>query len=180
MNMKALLIIDMQKISFTPETPRYDAENVIKRINRLSGCFREKGNKVIHIQHDGTKDDFCMPGTEEWEIIDEINVEPNDIRINKFANDSFYKSELSDFLQKHEINDLVITGCATDFCVDSTIKSALTKEYKITVIADGHTTADRPNLKAKQVIDHYNWIWNDMIPVADKINIVKFEDYEIE
>jgi hypothetical protein len=31
--MKAILIIDMQMGLFKPETPRYDAEGVVQRIN---------------------------------------------------------------------------------------------------------------------------------------------------
>jgi len=54
--MKALLIIDMQKISFTPDTPRLGAEGVIERINRLSDYFRNSGDLVIFIQHDGTEE----------------------------------------------------------------------------------------------------------------------------
>jgi nicotinamidase-related amidase len=175
--MKALLIIDMQKISFTPETPRFDSEEVVKRINSLSKKFRENNDTVIHIQHDGTKDGFCIPNTEEWEIIDLIDVNENDILVGKIANDCFYKSELNNILQKNNVEDLIITGCTTDFCVDSTVKSAFTKDYKLTVISDAHTTADRPNIKANLVIDHYNWIWKEMIPVNGTIKVVSTEKY---
>jgi nicotinamidase-related amidase len=175
--MKALLIIDMQKISFTPETPRFDSEEVVKRINSLSKNFRENNDTVIHMQHDGTKDGFCIPNTEEWEIIDSINVKKNDIIIGKIANDCFYKSELNNILQKNNIEELIITGCATDFCVDSTVKSAITNEYIVIVISDGHTTADRPNIKANLVIDHYNWIWKEMIPIKETIKVISTEKY---
>lgn len=175
--MKALLVIDMQKISFTPETPRYDEENVVSKINALSTKYRENKDLVIHIQHDGTKDGFCIPNTTEWEIIDSIQVEESDILVGKTANDCFYKSRLNEILKENNIEELVITGCATDFCVDSTIKSAFTHDYKITVISDAHTTADRPDLKAKQVIDHYNWIWKEMIPINGTIKVVPFEEF---
>ena len=51
---KALLVIDMQKGSFTQETPRYDTEGVVKRINSLSSIFRKRNFPVIFVQHDGT------------------------------------------------------------------------------------------------------------------------------
>ena len=165
--MTALLIIDMQKISFTPETPRFDTKGVVNKINSLTDQFRKKGESVIFIQHDGTKDGFCKPNTIEWEILDEINVDKNDIIVSKIANDSFYQSMLKQILQQEKIDKLVITGCATDFCVDSMIKSALTNEYKVTVIADAHTTGDRPHLKAEKVIEHYNWMWDEMIPINE-------------
>jgi nicotinamidase-related amidase len=175
--MKALLIIDMQCVSFTPATPRYDAENVIKRINTLSEIFRENGDTVIFIQHDGSKENYCLPGTEEWKILPELNRLPEDVVIAKLANDSFYRTNLHQFLQDKHIDELVITGCATDFCVDSTVKSALTHDYNLTIIADAHTTADRPHLPAPKIIEHYIWIWENLIHTDGTIRIVKAEEY---
>lgn len=172
---RALLIIDMQKGSFTPETPRYDTMGIIKRINQLAQQFRNTGAPVIFIQHDGTFMNEFIPNTTEWEILDALKTYSKDIFINKYANDVFYKSELQDILDKLKINELVITGCATDFCVESTIQSALTKEYHIIVVEDGHTTGDRPNLSAKQVVDHYNWVWQNMIPTQGTIRVKPFD-----
>ncbi len=169
---KALLIIDMQKGSFTPATPRYDTKGVVKRINLLSQHFRKSGNKVIVIQHDGTSNNEFIPGTEQWKVLDELNLQPNDIYINKYINDSFYKSELGQTLESLNINELYITGCATDFCVESTLQSAIQKDYKVAVVSDAHTTADRPNLSAKQVIDHYNWVWQNMIPTNNEVIVL--------
>jgi nicotinamidase-related amidase len=130
---------------------------------------------VIYIQHDGTGTGEFEKNTEDWENLDELIVELNDIRIDKYANDVFYKSELQLKLTELEINELFITGCATDFCVESTIQSALTKDYNITVVEDGHTTGERPHLKAEKVIEHYNWVWQNMIPTKGQIKVVKTE-----
>jgi nicotinamidase-related amidase len=175
--MKALLIIDMQNTLFTPATPRFDADNVIKRINTLSDKFRINGDQVIFIQHDGTKEGYCFPGTEEWEILPSLNIISGDIIIPKTANDSFYNTTLRKVLSNSGIDELVITGCATDFCVDSTIKSALTSDFSITVIKDGHTTADRPHLKAQQIIEHYNWIWSEMIQTNGGIRVIDSRNF---
>lgn len=177
--MKALLIIDMQKVSFTPKTPRFDAENVIARINNLSELFRTKGLPVIFIQHNGRKQNYCTPGSKEWEILDELDRKPNDVVISKQANDSFYQTQLHHFLQMNRIDELVITGCATDFCVDATIKSALVNDYNLTIISDAHTTADRPYLQASKVIDYFNWIWADLIPTEGKIRLVKSDEFKL-
>ena len=175
--MKALLIIDMQKTSFNPETPRYDSDRVIERINKLSRQFRQNGDKVIFIQHDGSKQNFCKPDTEEWEILSSIEINTTDIFISKTANDSFYNSTLEDNLIKLDVDNVVITGCATDFCVDSTVKSALTKDFNVIVISNGHTTADRPIMTAKQIIEHYNWIWKKMTPTKSRIELVDSDEY---
>ncbi len=175
--MKALLVIDMQKISFTPRTPRFDAASVVKRINVLSDCFRASGDPVIFIQHDGTKEGICIPETEEWELLDSLKVASGDWKVPKSANDAFYKTDLKARLMPLGIDELVITGCATDFCVDATVKSALVQDFNITVIADGHTTADRPYVEAKHVIAYYNWIWREMTPTQGRIEVTMLEDY---
>ena len=170
-NRKALLVIDMQKGSFTPKTPRFDTYGVIKRINELSTLFRELNYPVIYIQHDGTGTGAFEKNATDWENLDDLKVESTDIRIDKYANDVFYKSELHSKLNELKVSELFMTGCATDFCVESTIQSALTKDYNITVVKDGHTTGDRPHLKAEQVIEHYNWVWQNMIPTNRQIKV---------
>lgn len=170
---RALLVIDMQKGSFTTQTPRFDTDGVVKRINTLAASFRETDNPVIFIQHDGTGSGEFEKGSEDWENLEALTVKPTDILIDKYVNDVFYKSSLQSKLSLLDVNELFITGCATDFCVASTIQSALIKNYNITVVEDGHTTADRPNLKANQVIEHYNWVWQNMIPTEGSLTVLK-------
>ena len=173
---KALLIIDMQKGSFTPATPRYDTEGVINRINQLSDFFRKNGDQVIFMRHDGTKEGDYIPGTDPWQILSEINQQSGDIYIEKTINDSFYRSKLQTSLLNLWINELYFVGCATDFCFDATVKAALSKNHKVTVVSDGHTTADRPFVNAKTLIDHYNWLWSELSPAAFPISVITCQD----
>lgn len=113
-----------------------------------------------------------VPFTTEWELLDDLEIDPNDVHIDKYANDVFYCSELQKKLDLLAVTELVITGCATDFCVESTIQSAVSKDYNVTIIEDGHTTGNRPSLRAHQVIDHYNWVWKNMIPTKGKIEVL--------
>ena len=176
-NKKALLVIDMQKGSFTEATPRHNTEGVVQIINSLAAIFRAKSWPVLFIQHDGRAMNEFVPFTTEWELLDNLQIDTGDIRIDKYANDVFYRSELGQKLDLLAVNELVITGCATDFCVESTIQSAISKDYNITVIEDGHTTGNRPNLKASQVIDHYNWVWKNMIPTEGKIEVLPYHRF---
>ena len=168
---KALLIIDMQKGSFTPETPRFDTTGVVERINALAETFRARRLPVVFIQHTGTKMNEFLPNTEEWELLDDLQVAPTDLVIEKSANDSFYASNLQKRLSEHGATELVMTGCATDFCVESTIQSALAKDYHVTIAKDGHTTGARPHMEAERVIEHYNWVWRNMIPTRGEVTV---------
>jgi nicotinamidase-related amidase len=170
--LKALLIIDMQMGSFKPETPRYDADGVVERINSLSDYFRQNGDKVIFIQHDGTKENSYIPGTSDWNILPTLVRQTDDIIISKTANDSFYNTDLETVLKKIDITDLFITGCATDFCVNATVHSALIKNYNVFVVKDCHTTANRPHLSAEKVIQYHNWLWENMTPTNGIIKLI--------
>jgi len=167
----------MQVGSFKPYTFRYDTLGVVNRINSLASFFRSNADQIIFIQHDGTKENVFLPNTEDWQILPEINIHPTDTFISKTANDAFYHTDLHSFLTKNNITELFITGCATDFCVDTTIKSAIARDYQVTVIEDGHTTADRPHITAIQAIQHYNWLWADMTPTVHKIKVRKTADF---
>lgn len=177
-NRKVLLVIDMQKGSFTSKTPRFDTDGVIKRINELAKVFRKMELPVIYIQHDGTGTGEFEKNTLEWELLDSLIIDTNAVFIDKYANDVFYNSELQLKLTELNATELVITGCATDFCVESTIQSALSKDYNITVVSDGHTTGERPHLKAEKVIEHYNWVWKNMIPTKGNIKVKNFQEIE--
>ncbi len=174
--MKALLIIDMQIGSLFGEIPRFDSKSVIQRIDALAHFFRSQGDTVIFVQHDGTRENFLLHGTSDWDITPDIHQEKNDIYIEKTANDSFYRTELENRLNSYGINDLYIAGCATDFCVNATILAALVKDFNITVVGDCHTTADRPNFKAEQLIDFHNWLWANLTPTNGRIEVKKLKD----
>ncbi|MCF0063376.1 cysteine hydrolase [Dyadobacter chenwenxiniae] len=172
---KCLLIIDMQNGSFTAESKRYDPEGIVKRINELSAQFRANDLPVIFIQHNGTRLNEYIPDTHEWQILSDLHVGPTDLIIEKEAHDSFYNTALESRLSELNVTELVITGSATDFCVESTVQAALSKDYNIIVVEDGHTAGDRPHLAAEQIVRHYNWIWGNMIPTEGKIEVIKSE-----
>jgi nicotinamidase-related amidase len=170
--MIALLIIDMQKGMFTKEMPRYDSEHTIERINQIVEKIREKNGHVIFIQHDGNASEGYEPYSDGWELIQEIPRDEHDVIIHKTSCDAFYNSKLDKYLHEHSIKTIIITGCATDYCVDTTIRVATSKDYSIIVPNDGHTTADRPFLKAEDVIRHHNWIWENLILPRKNLKVI--------
>ena len=163
----------MQKGSFTPATPRFAAQEVVQRINALAEVFRATNAPVIFIQHDGTREGAFVPGAQDWELLDELEIKSSDMVWAKTANDSFYQSGLQQKLTELGVAEVFAAGCATDFCVAATIQSALAKDLNVTVVGDAHTTADRPHLPAGKVIEHYNWVWANMIPTKGKIRVIE-------
>lgn len=172
--MKALLVIDMQVGLFEGDPPRYDAEGVIQRINRVAKAVRASGGMVVFIQHEDHG--ALRRGTKGWKILPALERLESDPLIHKQACDSFYQTGLAEVLEKHGVNQLIMTGCATDFCVDTTVRAAASKDYEIVVVEDGHTTKDRPHLDAKSIIAHHNWMWENLIHPKNEVEVLPTSD----
>jgi nicotinamidase-related amidase len=159
----ALIVIDMQQGSFGPATPRHDTSGLVGRLNTLMRAVRTDGGTVIFVQHDGPTGDPHHPDEPGWRLLPTLDVRPDDAFVRKTSCDAFLATSLEDVLRESGIDRLIITGCATDYCVDTTVRSALGRGWPTMVPSDGHTTRDRPPLSAPQIIAHHNAIWADFL-----------------
>jgi nicotinamidase-related amidase len=166
----ALLIVDLQMACFAEARPRLDRPGLVGRVNALAAAIRPRG-VVIFIQHTEDDGDFVR-GSEGWQLLPDLDRSAHDEIVEKSACDSFLETRLDSVLRSRGIDELVIVGCATDFCVDTTVRSAAARDYRVIVPSDGHTTGDRPHLSAAQVIAHHNYVWADLIlPRQKKITV---------
>lgn len=168
--MIALLVIDMQVGLFEGEPPRHDAGGVVQRINEIANSVRAVDGIVIFIQHEDKRG--FAPGTKGWEILPTLDRNDTDLLVGKQACDAFYLTRLPDLLKKHGVVQLIMTGCATDFCVDTTIRAAASRDYEVMVASDAHTTRDRPHLDAESIIDHHNWMWENLILPESEVKVL--------
>jgi nicotinamidase-related amidase len=172
----ALLVVDMQVGLFEGHLPRWDADGVIQRINAVAKAVRAVGGIVIFVQHDDPQGGILEPGTDGWKILPALERTDRDPVVRKQACDSFYETELPDILEHHNAQELIVTGCATDFCVDTTVRAAASRDYQVVVVADGHTTGDRPHLDAVSIIDHHNWMWENLILPRSQVKVLSAAD----
>ena len=160
--MDVLLIVDMQE-GMRRSSPKHDLEGVIDRINSVAGRVRDRGGRVVLIQHAGCEGDDFVPQSPGWQFVDGLQVEANDIVVSKTLNDPFSGSTLAETLDALGASRLLIGGWATDFCVDACVRSAVAYGRPVIAVSDGHTLSDRPHLTAEQVIEHHNWVWSGLI-----------------
>jgi nicotinamidase-related amidase len=159
--MDALVVVDMQA-GLLAGPPKHDLAGVIGRINQLAAAVRERGGKVLWIQHRGRGDDF-EPGQPGWPLLADMSRQSADIVVAKTLNDAFAGTDLASVLQQIAADRILFAGWATDFCVDATVKSAVSRDYDVVVAADAHTLSDRPHLDAADVMRHHNWVWSNLI-----------------
>ena len=160
--MDAILIVDMQ-VGLLNGAPKHDLQGVIDRINQLISRMRASGGKVVFVQHRGDSGDDFEPNTPGWQFLPQLRREPADAVVCKTLNDPFQGTDLQAVLQAIDPERVLITGWATDFCVDATVRSAVSNSYDVVVVADGHTVSDRPHLAARDVIRHHHWVWGNLI-----------------
>jgi len=163
--MDALLVIDMQA-GLRDGLPKHDLPGVIGRINQLAAMIRERGGGVIWVQHCGPAGTPFAPGQPAWHFLPELRRSDSDVVVSKTLNDAFAGTDLHARLQQLAPDRVLIAGWATDFCVDTTLRSAVSRSYNVVAVGDAHTLADRPHLDASSVIRHHNWVWANLITHA--------------
>lgn len=159
---RVLMVIDMQNGVF--ENPRVNSEICISRINQLI----QAADNVIFIQH---TEEGLEPGSEAYNIIPELVQPAGALYVTKTACDAFYRTHLDEVLRDHNIQEFVVCGCATDYCVDSTIKNGASRGYAMTVAGDAHTTANRTAAPAEVLIAHYNDVWRNLTIPGNSLQV---------
>src|SRR5215471_16678922 len=154
-----MIVVDMQ-VGLLHGEPKHDLQGVQDRINLLTAMVRRRSGKVIWVRHCGKPGDRFEPHAAGWAFLPQLVRRDGDIVIEKTLNDAFAGTPLQETLGRIAPDRVLVTGWATDFCVDATVRSVIAKDYHVVVVADGHTVSDRPHLKAQAIIEHHNWVWN--------------------
>lgn len=93
--------------------------------------------------------DHCIQNSEGAQLHPLLNTQAIDAVFQKgenplvdsysgfFDNGHRQKTQLDDWLFRHEIKQLIVVGLATDYCVKYTVLDALSLGYEVTVITDG-------------------------------------------
>ena len=115
MSKQALLVVDMQQGLFF--TPRHDADGLVSRINDLTARLRANGSPIVFIQHCGPAGDDLHPSQPGFALHGDLSVEPDDAIITKASCDAFLNTKLAATLAELEVEEVIVTGCVTDFCV---------------------------------------------------------------
>lgn len=155
----ALLVIDMQEGFFTDQNePVYRQKELIENINQLTDHFRNKYRPIIFIRHTEKPGEELVEGSEAWNVCHQLTQKDDDYFLDKRTPDSFYHTELTSILQENRIDTLYITGLQTEYCIDTTCRSAFAKNYHTILVHDAHSTYDNDFMKAEEIIRYHQKI----------------------
>lgn len=156
MGKTALLVIDAQIAMFDPEMPPHDGERVLANIRTLIDGARTAGTPVIYVRHEDAHYEPMQPGGAGFDVHPAIAPVPGEAIVDKRACDAFYETPLEQTLRQIGTEHVVVTGLQTEFCIDTACRSALHRDFGVTLAADAHTTYPRDDASAEQIIAHHN------------------------
>jgi ureidoacrylate peracid hydrolase len=166
----ALLVVDMQNAWLAPgapfETP--PARRLIPRINRIADALRRKQGRVIWIQHTAGKVgeegywplyfenfiaqsqraaviDALTPGSPLHDLHPDLLVDEADLVLPKYRFSAFLRTShsLEAMLTARGIDTLIVTGTATNVCVESTVRDAMMLDFRVFMPHDATAALDQ-------------------------------------
>jgi nicotinamidase-related amidase len=155
--MKAMVVIDMLQ-DFVDESgalPVKGASEIIPNIKMLVNAARKNGVMVCYANDSHDPDDFefkkwprhSVQGTKESMVIPELKPEKGDIIISKNDLSMFTYKDTDTLLKSKGIKELILTGMATDYCVQAAaldvpdkygklVCGAISRGYKVSLVVD--------------------------------------------
>lgn len=85
---------------------------------------------------DGRESQVLVRDTWNTDIISELTPEPTDIVLYKHRFSGFFETELDAVLKRLGAKHLIVTGCTTSICVESTIRDAMFRDYSCVLLED--------------------------------------------
>jgi ureidoacrylate peracid hydrolase len=76
-------------------------------------------------------------GSWDAAVVDEFGAGPDDLYIDKARFDAFLWTSLDPLLRGLGTESLVVCGVVTNICVESTVRAAFMRDYRVTLLADG-------------------------------------------
>jgi ureidoacrylate peracid hydrolase len=83
---------------------------------------------------------FAATGPNSAETVPELAPRPDELVVRAHTYDKFHGTPLDLALRSQDVRYLIITGVLTDVCVNCTLLSAATRDYRVTAVTDGVAT----------------------------------------
>jgi len=174
-------MFDLRGFDVTP------TQKIVEPIKKICDAGRAKGIKIVHLAHvlspdlrevgpDSSfwyksvkiyredprwKDKFLIRGTWGSEIVDALKPQPGDIYVEKPRFSAFFGTNLDVILKTCNIKHLLFVGCATNICVEASIRDAGQLGYFPVLIKDAATNNGPPFMQEATIFNTklaYGWV----------------------
>jgi nicotinamidase-related amidase len=148
------------------------------RLGELLRAARDSGVLVVHVQntalpsrlsdapsqirfnlrmHQGARQGaeplrYTIPGTVGHEFVDDLAPEDDELVVRKYRSSGFWGTNLDLLLRSNGIETVVVTGCTTEGCVESTARDAMFSNYYVVVAQDCVASDDLEQHEASMLL----------------------------
>ena len=120
------------KMGFRPDLSDLGSPDSPNRVRHL-GVF--KVGETIRAP-DGRESRILIRDTWNTDIVPELKPQAADVVLYKHRFSGFYQTDLDARLKQLGIKYIVVTGCTTSVCVESTIRDAMFRDYLCVLLSD--------------------------------------------
>jgi nicotinamidase-related amidase len=157
------------------------------RLAALLDAARRSGTMVIHLQntalpgrmgdspsyirfnlrmHQGARRDgpplrYSVPGTPGHEFAPDFTPLPHELVVRKYRSSGFWGTNLDMLLRSNGIKTVVMGGCTTEGCVESTARDAMFNDYYVVIAEDCVASDDKAQHEASLLLMRHRF---DMAP----------------
>jgi ureidoacrylate peracid hydrolase len=101
-------------------------------------------NLRLHLSnHEGEALRYTTDGSEGQQLIPELTARDGDLIVKKYRSSGFWGTNLDMLLRSNGIKSVVVAGCTTEGCVESTARDAMFNDYYV-VIPEDCVASDDP------------------------------------
>jgi ureidoacrylate peracid hydrolase len=168
----ALVVIDLQEAFLAPGAPSEvpEAREIVPVVNKLAAALRARGGTVAWIQATFERGGWPMffdhmvapelssrilsalqPGAALHDIWRELDVAPSDVVTPKYRLSAFLPgaSTLPAILRGRGIDTVLIAGCMTNVCCDTSARDAVMTDFRTIMVSDANAArSDEAHLAA--------------------------------
>lgn len=95
---------------------------------------------------------YTVPGTRGHEFVSDFQPREDELVVRKYRSSGFWGTNLDMLLRSNRIETVVVTGCTTEGCVESTARDAMFNDYYVVIPEDGVASDDRAQHEASMLL----------------------------
>ncbi len=188
----ALVVIDLQRGFMDPDIAHAlvpTAVEIVPAVNGLARAVREAGGTVIFLRMVASEEimktwsvyyedltlaerragrfESMVEGGPGYQLWPGLEVEDGDPIVDKVYFSAFIQSssELESVLRERGLDTLLVTGCVTNTCCESTARDAMMRNFRTVMIADGN--AARTDAAHNASLLNFNLSFGDVMTAAE-------------
>lgn len=98
----------------------------------------------------------CAPGSWNADFYGDVRPLDTEPVVTKHRFSSFYNTDLDTILRSNDIKTVVLTGVATNVCVETAVRDACVRDYHVLMVANGTATySSEDHAYSLKTIDRY-------------------------